>query len=231
MKTFHLVLVCVTLLGGAGAVLADTPLTYDRVQLSASASRDVENDTMTARLFTQEQGKNSRSLANAVNQTIAWAVAEAKKVDGVKVKTDAYSTSPVYHKSNITGWRVRQSIALESQDMAALSDLIGLLQERVKLEGIGFTVSRDKRKMVEDELIKEALSAFRQRADLIAGEMAHASYQLVTVNVNTSQPRMPYMARGMKMEAMAMSADMAAPVVEAGEATLSVSINGSIELR
>lgn len=230
MKTTAM-FVLVFLVGFSGLALADTPLTFDRVQLSASASRDVENDTMTATLFTQEEGARSRDLADKVNKVIRWAVSESKEVDGIKVKTDAYSTSPIYHKSNITGWRVRQSIQLESQDMAALSDLIGHLQSSVKLQGIGFTVSIDKREEVEDELIKEALAAFKSRASLISGEMSHSTYQLVNLNVNTSSPRQPYMARGMKMEMMAMAADAAPPAIEAGEATLSVSVNGSIELR
>lgn len=215
----------------SGTAIAETPLTYDRVHLSASASKDVENDTMTARLFTQEEGNNTQALANRVNETIRRAVTESKNVSGVKVKTDAYSTSPIYHKSSITGWRVRQSISLESQDMAALSDLLGRLQSTIKLEGIGFSVSREKRQSVEDELIKEALAKFRQRADLIAGEMSHQQHRLVDLNVNTSLPRQPYMARGIRMEAMAMSADVAAPAVEAGEATLSVSVSGTVELR
>lgn len=204
---------------------------YNRISLSASASREIDNDTMTANLFAQEQGSNTAAMANSVNQAISWAVAEAKEHPQIKVSTDAYSTSPIYRNSTITGWRVRQSIRLESQDMALMSELIGSLQSQLKLGGIGFTVSREKRKMLEDELISEALGAFKGRAELISREMGKTAYKVVNINVGTSGARPVYMARSMKMEAMAMADSVAAPTVEAGEATMSVQVNGSIELQ
>lgn len=112
-----------------------------------------------------------------------------------------------------------------------MSELIGNLQARLKLGGIGFAVSREKRQQFEDQLIVEALTAFKQRAELISGEMGGKGYMLVNVNVGTSGARPVYMARSMKMEAMAMADSVAAPSIEAGEATMTVNVNGSIELK
>jgi predicted secreted protein len=212
-------------------VMADEPTHYDRVQLSASATGTVNNDTMTATLSTQDEGQNTARLANEVNERIQWAVREVRKHAGLKVRTQAYNTQPIYNKNVITGWRVSQSIQIKSHDAALLSDMLGTLQERLNLTGISFSVSPELRESSENSLISEAIAAFKQRAKIIAQDLGHSSHRLVSMNVSTSGGQPYYESRGMMMEAMPAPVAMAAPVVEAGESQLSVSVSGEIELR
>ena len=97
------------------AVAEDTPVTYDRVTLSANAEKQVENDTVVAQLFSEREGEQTSQLAAEVNKNIAWALERAKKVEAVSAQTTGYHSQPVYQKQKIIGWRVRQSIKLESR--------------------------------------------------------------------------------------------------------------------
>jgi len=83
----------------------DTPLTYDRINLSASASDEVENDTLVAQLYVQKEGRNATHLAKQVNQDIAWAVKHAKTKSGIKVQTLDYHMVGEY--ANHYAWKAK----------------------------------------------------------------------------------------------------------------------------
>ncbi|VAX06665.1 hypothetical protein MNBD_GAMMA26-427 [hydrothermal vent metagenome] len=214
---------------GTPLFAGDAPLTYDRINLSANASDEVENDTLVVQLYAQEEGRNAAHLAKQVNQDVAWAVKRAKGQPGIKVQTLDYRTSPTYRKQERSGWRVRQSLRLESQDAVGLSQLLGELQQRLAVGNISYKVSPDRRKEAEAQLISRAIGAFKERARLIADELGQPAYRLVRMDVNTSgrgmQPRM------MRAEAMYMEGKMQAPSLEAGTQMVQVTVNGTIELK
>lgn len=207
----------------------DKDSTYDRVTLSVSAETKVGNDTLVAVLYSQKEGANTTKLAREVNQNLSWALDMAKQTAGIKVQTLDYRTDPVYRKQVLQGWRVKQSLRLESRNSAALSGLIGELQKRLAVESISYQVSPEKRKLSQDELIQQALVDFRARADMVAKAWERPGYRLVQIDINTSDhtPR-PKM---MRMAAMEMSANaMPSPAIEAGSQTVRVSVNGVVEL-
>ena len=228
MKTRFLAL----LLLFSSALWAENEVThYDRIHLSASASGRVDNDTIAATLFAQEEGNKTSALANKVNKRIHWAVNIARKNSKIKVQTQAYSTNPIYNKSKVSGWRVSQSIRLESKDMAAVSEILGQLQEKLGLRSLSFSVSPEQRNGAENGLISEALAAFETRAKIIAQDLRHTQYRIVDLRVSTAGEMPVYQARGgMRMEAM-MSASVAPPALQAGESRLTISVDGEIELK
>jgi predicted secreted protein len=214
-------------LGLCAAQAADqAPPSYDRVSLSASAAQEVENDTLVAVMYAQREGNDATRLAREVNKQVTQAVDRAKTIPAVKVQTLEYSTSPVYRKQTLSGWRVRQSIRLESRDAAALSQLIGELQEQLGVSSITYTVSPELRRQVEDGLIAEAITAFNDRAAMIAEQMKRGGYRLVEMNINNSG----YQPRPMPMRTMALAEAADAPTLEAGTRQVEVRITGSIEL-
>ena len=216
-------------LSSAGVAAEEKPLTYDRVSLSAAAESEVPNDLLTAVLFAQREGSEASRLAQEVNRAIDWGVEEAKKVPRVKVRTLEYRTHPVYNKQTLSGWRVRQSIRLESADASLLSELVGRLQKRLSVDSIAYKLSPERRRQAENELIERALAAFTERAKLIAKQLGRPEYRLVKVDVNTggTVPRPIY-----RTSAMAMRADAAPPpAIEPGTQTVQVQVNGTIELR
>ncbi|AKH21226.1 SIMPL domain-containing protein [Sedimenticola thiotaurini] len=211
----------------AGPAFGDQPaLTYDRINLAVSAGEEVDNDTLSATLFAQQEGKDPAELGKRVNSAIKQAVESAKQHAGIKVQTLDYQTTPIYRNNTLTAWRVRQSIRLESRDAALIAQLIGQLQSGLSIGSISYDVSPEQRQQLEARLISRAIQLFRERASLISQEMGHSHYRLVQMDINTGgvSPR-PY-----PMRTMALKAE-SAPTLEAGTQRLEVHINGTIELK
>lgn len=210
-------------------VYAHEPVkSYNQISLEASSSADVDNDTMMVSMYAQEEGAKATALSNKVNRKINWALEKLKQHKTIKVETESYTTNPVYNKSQIVSWRVRQSIKLESKDMSLMSEVLGDLQGQLSLDGISFDVSREKREQQTKVLIDEALAAYTVRAKQIANKLQHDDYKIVNINVSTSGSSAPrYKSRNMSMMAEAQ----VSPTFSAGDKTLSVRVSGSIELQ
>jgi predicted secreted protein len=216
----------ITLLLTGAAAASDDPLTYDRVNLSVGVTEEVANDTLVAELYSQREGEDAASLSSDVNRAISWAADVVAKYPAIKSQTASYSTVPVYRDQKLVGWRVRQSIRLESRDSADLSRLIGQLQEQLSVGRIDFVISPGARREAEDRLIARALAAFKTRAALVTTELGRSDYRLVEVNIENGgiTPR-PL------MRAMAAEPALAPPSLEPGTRKLQVTVSGVIELR
>ena len=202
---------------------------YNRASFSVSATEDVANDTLVAVLAVQRDGSSARQLATEVNQVMAWALGRAKEAPAIKVQTLDYQTNPIYQKNVVTGWRVSQSLRLEGRDTAAVSDMVGVLQERLNLQQVAYEVSRERRKEVEDRLIGEAIAAFQARAKRVAADLQRRTFRLVQMDVSSGPAPMPvFRQRAMPM-AMAEAA-AAPPAIEAGTQTITIGVSGEIEL-
>ncbi|MCW8882197.1 MAG: SIMPL domain-containing protein [Sedimenticola sp.] len=202
------------------------PPTYDQVTLSVSAGESVENDTLIATLYAQREGNNPAQLAAQINKDINLAIQTVKQQPEIKVQTLEYTTNPIYRNNTISGWRVRQSIRLESKEATAISQVIGTLQESIYLGSTQYRVSPELRLQVQDRLTAQAIHAFKARADLVTKEMGRQGYRMVQMHINENglSPR-PYSMQGMALRAEA------APAMEAGTQRLEVQINGTIELQ
>lgn len=200
------------------------------VSLQAQASIEVDNDTMRATLFAEEEDASPARLADVVNRSVNEALRIAKADTRVKVKSGGYQTYPVYDKTRIARWRARSELHIESTDFKALSDLIGRLQATMKLAGVDFSVSPEARKRIEDDLTSAAIADFQRRAQLIAQAFGAAGYRIKEANVS-GEGAMPPMPRPvMMMRAAPMADAVQAPAVEAGTSRLAVSVNGAIVL-
>jgi len=202
---------------------------YDRVDLAASAEREIDNDLLVVVVYAEEQAERQAQAADRVNESIQWAIGAARRADEIKFQTLQYSTFPVYSNNRrILRWQARQALRLESSNIAELSELLGELQERVAIESVSYDVSKQARDAAEDALIAEALQQFNRRAALVASELGRDGYRIVRINIGTrDNGRMPV---AFNTEMLVRSADMAAPAMEVGVQTLTVSVNGSVEL-
>jgi len=223
------ILLLVLALAALPALAHEPELRYNRASFSVSATEDVANDTLVAVLTVQRDGSSARQLATEVNQVMAWALAKAKEAPSIRVQTLDYQTSPIYQKNVVTGWRVSQSLRLEGRETAAVSDLVGVLQERLNLQQVGYEVSRERRKEVEDRLIGEAIAAFQARAKRVAADLQRRTFRLVQMDVSSGPAPMPvYRQRAMPMAMAEVAA--APPAIEAGTQTITIGVTGEIEL-
>ncbi len=210
------------------AMAADDVPRYNQIHFQVERSRPVDNDRMQAVLNLTAEDDNAARLADQINRSMDAALKTAKARAKIEVRTGSYRTYPVYNKEKIQRWRATQELILEGADFTELGSLIGQLQERLQVASMNFSVSPARRAAVEDELIAQALDAFRQRAELVRRQLAAKGYRIVDVSINTGggQP-VPIMMRAAAMEA----ASVAPPAVEAGTSTLTVSVSGVIELQ
>ena len=210
------------------AVAHEAPQSYDRVNFQVSAVEEVENDTLVVVMYSERSGQKPSTIADEVNRNIGWAVDLAKKNSAIKVQTLHYRQDPLYKNQSISGWKIRQSIRLESTEAASLSALMGEMQGRLSVASLRYTVSPTRRNKVERRLIAEALNRFKSRGEQIKVELGRTGYRIVNIDVITSgQSSAP-----VRMRAVAMMADsaVAAPSIEPGVQSVSVQVSGTIEL-
>lgn len=207
--------------------LAAEPEHYDRISLSAEATEEVANDTLVVLLYAQREGNEQAILADEVNKAISHAVKRSKQLLDVDVQTQAYQTQPVYQQQRLSGWRVRQAIQLKSRNIKALSELIGELQNTVAVESMSYTVSQEQRTRMEEVLIGNAIAAFQQRAQQITRHLGRKKHRLVNMDVQRSGNLHPMLQRSFSPM---LESKVAAPAVEPGKQTLTVTVSGVIEL-
>jgi predicted secreted protein len=217
------------LFGMTACVGADTlPLTYDRVSFSEKAGEDVENDTLVAILYVQREGRRAQDLANQVNKVVNNALEKLRGVEQIEVQSQAYRTNATYKDGRISGWRVHQSIRLESRDSQLLGDTIGDLQEHLNVQSINYRVSDDARRQHADGLIDTALQRFQKRASNIARALGRSGYRIVRLQVHDGDTPVPAPREMVMASSMAR---VAAPRIEAGTQRIEVTVSGEIELK
>ncbi|MCO8627181.1 SIMPL domain-containing protein [Burkholderia multivorans] len=203
------------------------------LSLSSQASADVPQDIIHITLFYEQQAKDPGSLTSALNQRADAALAQAKGVSGVSAHTGAFSVYPSTDRDGkISAWRGRTEVVLESRDFAAASKLAGQLSNLMQVANVEFSLSPEAQRAAEQKLTTEAIKSFRARADEAAKAFGYSSYTIRDVNVGSGRNVQPY-PRMMTMAAAPMdSAKMSAPIaVEGGKATVSVTVNGSVQMK
>lgn len=213
----------------ATSLLAQEPR-YNQVSLRAEVQKAVSHDTLQVRLYAEDQDKDAGKLAGRITARLNKALDVARQTEGVSVSSGNRSSQPVYDEKGekIVAWRERGDILLESTDFASLSTLTGQLLGELNLDDMQFSLSPENRRSTEEELIREAIEAFKARADIATRSLGGSDYKIVNLNLN-SQFMQPPIYRGAKVAMMA-DAESASPSVEGGQADVTVSADGIIEV-
>jgi predicted secreted protein len=222
----------------ATATLADDGLNlppegHTLLNLSASEQMTLPQDLLMASLRIEAKSADSSKVQNDINTAMEKALAMGKKVDGVKVSTGGYHVYEQYVDKNVKVWQGQQTIQLESKDSAALLKLAGEIQKAgFLMNGLNYTLSPEKAESVRDELMVKALKKLQDKAAMIAKALGKSGYDLTDVNVDGASPMPMPMYKTARMEmAMASDAGMAAPVAEAGETDVSLSVSARVLLK
>ena len=236
MLTFQRTAAVLTLTLGAFASLPALAegVNYNQVSLRAEASQEVPRDLMIVTLYTEAQNNDSAKLAAEITTTMNNALNQAKQVKEVTLRQGSRNSFPIYDNKTqkITGWRERAELRLESTDFAALSKLTGELMQTLKMGNMQFTVANATRKTSEDALLKDAVNAFKARAQLASDALGGKGYKIVSLNLNSNGYPQPYMRGAMMMKAAAPAMDSApTPEIEAGTSEVSMSADGVIEIQ
>jgi predicted secreted protein len=221
---------CGALLGSAVAQVQPPPLNV--VSLSASATVEVNKDWLTVVFSTTREGTDAAAVQSQLKQALDTALNEARKSakpGQVEVQTGAFSLYPRYApKGGISGWQGSTELIIQGRDTQAVSQLAGRIQS-LTIARVGFSLSREAREKVEADVAAEAIARFRARADTVSRQFGFAGYTVREVSVSSdgvsSQPQ-PML----RAQAMRAPSDEALPV-EAGKATVTASVSGSVQMK
>ncbi|MGA6098621.1 SIMPL domain-containing protein [Stutzerimonas marianensis] len=208
--------------------VADEPR-YNQISLRAEASSEVAQDLMHVTLYTESQHEDPAQLAARTTEAMNKALQQARQAKNVRVNQGSRSSYPVYEEKGqqITAWRERAELRLESSDFASLSKLTAALMQDLKMGGMSFSVSDPIRQQNEDALLKDAVTAFRARAQLATEALGGRDYKIVSLNLNSGGGYQPEM-RSVAMKHMDA---MPTPDIEAGTRQISISADGVIEVQ
>jgi predicted secreted protein len=221
------------LMAAEAATATSAPTATPTLQLDAMASATIANDEMVVVLAVERDGQQIATLNEAVVSQINAAIAEARRVDGVRARLGSLSTYPnVTREGKPNGWRVRGELVLESRMLEQLSQLTGRLAEKMQLASVAFRLSSERRRTEEDRLLSEAAKSFQNKAARAATAFGFKSYQIRELSLRPGgnfQPRPVYMSRS--AEAMPMAASAPPPVpTDGGESEVVVSVSGTVDL-
>ncbi|QEY57936.1 DUF541 domain-containing protein [Pseudomonas sp. C27(2019)] len=232
LRTAPLVLLISSLVTNTAALASEH--VYNQISLRAEAHQEVAHDQMQVTLYTEEQNTDAAQLASTVTQTLNHALKTARKHTNVSVKLGSRRSYPVHDSKGqkITAWRERAEVRLESTDFPSLSMLTGELLQTLKMANMQFSIAPQTRISSEDQLLKDAISAFQARALLVSEAFASTGYKVVSLNLNSSgYDRPPVYARSAKMLSSAMSDESSVlPEIEAGSSQVSIIADGVIEI-
>lgn len=207
----------------------------DVLELEATVTSDVVPDLAVVTLAVVREGPEVPALTREVNEALARAFADAKAVPSVIAANAGYSTTPRMDSRGATttrtGWSVRGSILLKSRDFDALGTLVGRLSQTLQITGSGFEISPELRARETAALLDRGARAFQDKAVAASRAFGYSGYAIRQVNVGSAGESGGRLLRAPMMDMNAMSKSAMPLPVEAGQVTLSLSVNGSVQMR
>lgn len=224
---FLTVIAAFMMISVCNAAAGEEVLHYNIINLDAAQSKQVANDVMVVVMQATAQKNSAAEAGRTVNEMMKWADSVIADDTSVQHRTMNYQTRPVYQNKAIAGWSVNQQLRLQSEDFDSLTNMVGSLQQQLQVASMHFEVSPERRKQEVDQLIVSALDTFRNKANLIAQTLKAQDFRIVSLSIRDNAGHAPYRG-GVQMEAMAVQAP--APVVEAGDSTVQVTVQGKTQL-
>lgn len=227
----------------AFAARAETPPPSGVVSLSASATAEVTKDLLTVAFSTTKEGQDAAAVQSQLKQALDAALAEAKKVarpGQLEVQTGNFALYPRYAPpatkgsaaglpGGISGWQGSAELIVEGRDMAAIGALTGRITT-MTIARVGHSLSRELREKTEGEVAAQAIARYRAKAGEYAKQFGYGGYTLREVNVNADSPPVMYQTMAPRAKAMSVASDESLPV-EAGKGTVTVSVNGTVQMK
>ena len=224
------VLACASMAAGAQTL----PPPQNVVNLSASAAVEVPRDWITVVFSTTREGTDAGVVQSQLKQALDAALAEARKVakaGQVDVQTGGFSLSPRYAPKvgGINGWQGSTELVVEGRDSTTIAQLSGRITS-LTISRVSHSLSREARQKVEGEVAAMAIDRFRARAEAVSKQFGFAGYTVREVAVNSEGDTGQPMPR-MRLQAASVMADGAPLPVEAGKATVTANVSGSVQMK
>ena len=207
-----------------------------QLSLSASAQTEVARDQLAVMLQVTREGSDAAQVQTALKQVLDTALNEARRAaegQQMTVRTSGFSIQPRYGRDGrIAGWSGNAGLTLEGRDVARIAATAGRLQG-MNIVATGYSLSRELRERHESALTEQAIRRFRERAAEMSRHFGYGGYTVREVTVQDAEVdggMRPPMVMARMSPAMA-AAEAAAPLpTEGGQATLGVTVQGTVTM-
>lgn len=206
--------------------------------LSASASTEVTKDVLVVTFSASKEGADAAAVQAQLKQALDAALAEARKAakpGQVDVQTGNFSTYPRYSPSSVSsgratinGWLGSAELVVEGRDMTAIGQLAGRITT-MAIANVGYRLSREASQKVEADVAADAIARYRAKAADYVKQFGYAGYTIREVNVNRSDTMFAPQPV-LRMQAASVSRSEALPV-EPGKATVTATVNGTVQMK
>lgn len=207
------------------------------VHFNTEVSQEVKEDLLRVTLFVQTENTLLPHATKDVNEKISQAVAKIKKQSAVEIKENTRTTHVRYNKQGKqSGWVARGDLVLESKDSESLSRVVSELDGLLAIENVNSLLSKQALGELEDQLLKQALAKFTQKAELIQQSLQAKGYKVIELSIhspmdNHYQEDMTYV-RSAKTLAVSAIAQEEQPSIqlENGKTNVKARVDAKIEL-
>jgi predicted secreted protein len=200
------------------------------LHLTETADRKVPRDEFVADLAVEAADADPRKLQSTINQTMNGALAKAKESKGVSVETASYAARRQTGDA-APNWQGSQILHLASRDSASLVALVGTLQEQgLVVKRLAAQLSRETVRTLRDELTDEAIRHLKLRADRIAQTLDAGVTRYDELRVETDGLAGSVVQNFAPATGSLSSVQSPAPVMEPGDATVSITLAAAVEL-
>jgi predicted secreted protein len=213
---------------GAAALISTAALAAEPaaptgvIALTAAASVDVPRDMLSITLVASRDAADASAVQSYLKQALDTALAEARTVARAGQIDARYST-----KNALSGWQGSAELVLEGRDLPGLSQLAGRIQS-MNIARVSQSLSREQREKAEASAMTQAIGRYRAQAAEVTKQFGYASYTVRELNVSTHEAG-PGPVPMFAVRAMAVQADAPLPV-EAGQTSVSVTVNGTVQM-
>ena len=204
------------------------------VSFSVEAEKEVERDLLQVSLFYQAEGNDLSALNKTMAEKMNKAIELAKAQSAVEIKDNSRNTWIRYdNKGKQQGWIARAELTLESKDSQVLSTLVHELDGVLAIDSVSASVSREKLSSLENELTKEALTKFKDKALLLQESLQMKGYTIQNLEIsspNDSTDDYPIYAAAELSSKSLYSSGKDETYTQSGKEKIKVSVNARIAL-
>jgi predicted secreted protein len=235
---FHRLAVIAVLAGTiAGTTIAGTTLAHAQsgtllpegqtlITLTVTERTNVAQDLLMANLRIEIENRDQNAVQSGINAAMEQALSRVRAVAGVDVSSGHYGVYQINRQTTAGRpdlvWRGSQGINLQGKDSAALLSLAGELQAMgFLMNQLSYHLSTEQADQVRDSLMEAAIVRAREKAERATRALGKTTFDIASLDVDSSSNfAPPMMMRSMAADSM----EMAAPVAEAGETEVTLTI-------
>ncbi|HSW15907.1 MAG TPA: SIMPL domain-containing protein [Ramlibacter sp.] len=201
------------------------------LQLSASSFVETPQDLLVMSLSAVREGADAAAVQAQARSALEPALEQARRAampGQLDVRTGGFSLYPRHGRDGkIAAWVASAELILEGRDFARITQTAARIST-MNIASVGFSLSREQRAAAQAQAQSQAIEQFQARATALARGFGFGAWSLREVGVDSGEQQPPR-PRVMAMDARV--ATEAALPVEAGKATVTVTVSGSVQLR